>query len=46
MQTRVAEMLGVTFPMCAVSHYRDAVVAATDSAGSANEMQLGDRVGR
>jgi hypothetical protein len=46
MQTRVAEMLGVMFPICAVSHYRDAVVAASDPAGSTNELQLGVRVGR
>jgi hypothetical protein len=46
MQTRVAEMLGVTFPICAVSHCRDALVAATDLAGSANELQLGARINR
>jgi hypothetical protein len=38
-------MLGVTFPIGAVSHYRDVVVAVTGLAGSANEGQLGDRVG-
>jgi hypothetical protein len=46
MQTRVAEILGVTFPICAVSHCRDAVAAATDLAGSANELRLGARIGR
>jgi hypothetical protein len=46
MQTTVAEMLGVTFPICAVSHCGDAVVVASDLAGSANELQLGARIGR
>jgi hypothetical protein len=39
-------MLGVTFPICAVGHCRDAVVAVTDPAGSANGLQLGVRIGR
>jgi hypothetical protein len=39
-------MLGVTFPICAVSHCRDAVVAATDLAGSANELPPGERIVR
>jgi hypothetical protein len=45
MQTRAAEIPGVTFPICAASHYRDAVVAATERAGFADEMQRVERVG-
>ncbi|HEX4391986.1 MAG TPA: hypothetical protein VH084_10660 [Mycobacterium sp.] len=33
MQTSAAEMLSVRFPICAFSHYRDAVVAVTDEGG-------------
>jgi hypothetical protein len=39
-------MLGVTFPICAVSHCRDAAVAVCDLAGSANELPLGERIVR
>jgi hypothetical protein len=39
-------MPDVTFPICAVSHRRDAVVAVTDPAGSADELRLGERIGR
>ena len=39
-------MLGVTFPICAVGHCREAVVAATDHADSANALLLGERIGR
>jgi hypothetical protein len=39
-------MLGVTFPICAVSHCRDTVVAVTDRVGSATELQSGERIGR
>jgi hypothetical protein len=45
MQTREAEMLGLTFPICAVSHCRDAAVAVTDLAGLAHESQLGEGAG-
>lgn len=33
MQTRVAEMLGVEFPICAFSHCRDVVAAVTNAGG-------------
>jgi hypothetical protein len=39
-------MLGVTFPICAVRHCRDTVVAVTDLVGSATESQPGERIGR
>ncbi len=39
-------MLGVTFPICAFSHCRQAVVTVAGLAGSANEMRLGERIGR
>jgi hypothetical protein len=46
MRTRAAEMLGLTFPICAVSHCRDAAVAVADLAGLAHELQLGEWFGR
>ena len=33
MRTRVAEMLGVEFPICAFSHCRDVVAAVTNAGG-------------
>jgi hypothetical protein len=45
MQTRAAEMLGVTFPICAAGHCRDAANAATDLVGHSDGGQHGERVG-
>src|SRR5258708_35659612 len=33
MRTRVADMLGVEFPICAFSHCRDVVAAVTNAGG-------------
>jgi NAD(P)H-dependent flavin oxidoreductase YrpB (nitropropane dioxygenase family) len=33
MQTKIAEMLGVEFPVCAISHCRDVVAAVSNAGG-------------
>jgi hypothetical protein len=43
MQTSAAEMLGVRFPICTFSHYRDALVAVTDEDGVGAAVRSSER---